>query len=130
MHTCNQLCILKKLSKYSSFLLDRSNTTLHTLLTVSDNPTHLISFYIQCKPAKKKPQLVVPVYEEMTGVRPVKEKTTSCQMDITKLQEANSSVSALLSKENLYVKSKSTNCSEWGLTYNVACIDPQGVTLF
>lgn len=85
------------------------------LLAVFGNPSlYLISFYIQCKWAKKKPPPTVPVYEEMSGVRPVKEKNTGCLMDITQLQDANSSVSALLSKENLYVRPESTKC-EWGL---------------
>lgn len=89
---------------------------------------------MQCKRAKKKPEPVVPVYEEMTGVRTDKKKINGCQMDITKLQDTNSSFSALLSKENLYVRPESTKC-DWGfiflgVTYNVACIDPQDVTWF
>ncbi|XP_067315593.1 uncharacterized protein [Pseudorasbora parva] len=57
-----------------------------------------------CKwPNRRKQQPVVPVYEEMTGVRPTKRKPTSCQTDIAKLEEANSSVATLFSNENLYV---------------------------
>ncbi|KAK9973204.1 hypothetical protein ABG768_023946 [Culter alburnus] len=57
-----------------------------------------------CKwPNRRKPQPVVPVYEEMTGVRPTKGKATSRQTDIAKLEEANSSVATLLSNENHYV---------------------------
>ncbi|XP_073707356.1 cd7 antigen-like [Garra rufa] len=52
---------------------------------------------------RTKPQPVVPVYEEMTGVRPTKGKATSCHKDIAKLEEANSSVAHLFSKENPYV---------------------------
>ncbi|KAK7144612.1 hypothetical protein R3I94_010893 [Phoxinus phoxinus] len=57
-----------------------------------------------CKtPNRRKPQPVVPVYEEMTGVRPAKRKPTSCQTDIAKGEEANSSAATLFSKENHYV---------------------------
>ncbi|KAK2889101.1 hypothetical protein QQF64_028825 [Cirrhinus molitorella] len=50
-----------------------------------------------------KPQPVVPVYEEMTGVRPTKGKATCCHTDIAKLEEANSSEAHLFSNGNLYV---------------------------
>ncbi|XP_056623970.1 cd7 antigen-like [Triplophysa dalaica] len=63
-----------------------------------------------CKSAKKKPEPVVPVYEEMTGVRTDKKEINGCQMDITKQQDTNSSFSALLSKENPYVMPESTKC--------------------
>ncbi|KAA0711487.1 hypothetical protein E1301_Tti006222 [Triplophysa tibetana] len=63
-----------------------------------------------CKWAKKKPEPVVPVYEEMTAVQTDKKKNNGCQMDITKLQDTNSSFSALLNKENLYVRPESTKC--------------------
>ncbi|XP_043096927.1 cd7 antigen-like [Puntigrus tetrazona] len=52
---------------------------------------------------RRKPQPVVPVYEEMAGVLPTKGKATSCHTDITKLDEANSSVAHLINKENFYV---------------------------
>ncbi|XP_056102161.1 cd7 antigen-like [Rhinichthys klamathensis goyatoka] len=63
----------------------------------------LATAYCCKRPNGRKPQPVVPVYEEMTGVRPAKRKATSCQTDIAKLEEANSSVATLFSKENLYV---------------------------
>lgn len=52
---------------------------------------------------RRKPQPVVPVYEEMAGVRPTKGKATSCRSEIAKLEEPNSTVAHLFSNENLYV---------------------------
>ncbi|XP_026118944.1 cd7 antigen-like [Carassius auratus] len=63
----------------------------------------LLSAYCCKWPNRSKPQPVVPVYEEMTGVRSTKQKATSCHTDIAKLEEANSSVAHLFSNENLYV---------------------------
>lgn len=78
---------------------------VYSPLYISVKPTLLpISSHMQCKwPNRRKPQPVVPVYEEMTGVRPTKGKATSRQTDIAKLEEANSSVATLLSNENHYV---------------------------
>ncbi|XP_052455315.1 uncharacterized protein LOC128015494 [Carassius gibelio] len=52
---------------------------------------------------RRKPQPVVPVYEDMAGVRPTKGKATRCHTDIAKLEEANSSGAPLFSNENHYV---------------------------
>ncbi|KTG44611.1 hypothetical protein cypCar_00021355 [Cyprinus carpio] len=52
---------------------------------------------------RRKPQPIVPVYEEMARVRPTKGKATSCHTDIAKLEEANSTVAHLFSNQNLYV---------------------------
>ncbi|XP_051563350.1 uncharacterized protein LOC127446457 isoform X2 [Myxocyprinus asiaticus] len=67
----------------------------------------LITAYCCKLPKSRKPQPVVPVYEEMAGVRPAKGKATSRHLVISKQEVANGSVSTLLSKENLYVKSDS-----------------------
>lgn len=79
--------------------------TPHYIFSFSVKPYLLpISSHIQCKrPNRRKPQPVVPVYEEMAGVRPTKGKATRCHTDIAKPEEANSSVGHLFSNENLYV---------------------------
>nr|AAI55834.1 Si:dkey-10p5.7 [Danio rerio] len=57
-----------------------------------------------CKcPKRRKLQPVVPVYEEMAGVRPAKGKATRSHTDIAKLEEANSSGATLFGNQNLYV---------------------------
>ncbi|KTG47128.1 hypothetical protein cypCar_00018284 [Cyprinus carpio] len=63
----------------------------------------LTTAYCCKRPNRRKPQPVVPVYEEMAGVRPTKGKATRCHTDIAKPEEANSSVGHLFSNENLYV---------------------------
>lgn len=77
----------------------------HYTFRVSVKPSLLpVSSHIQCKALnRRKPQPIVPVYEEMARVRPTKGKATSCHTDIAKLEEANSSVGHLFSNENLYV---------------------------
>ncbi|XP_073725860.1 cd7 antigen-like isoform X1 [Misgurnus anguillicaudatus] len=60
------------------------------------------TIYCCKRPKRKPPQPMVPVYEEMTGVQPAKEKAT-------KLQETNN---FLLSKENYYEKPKSRQFPE------------------
>ncbi|XP_051568088.1 cd7 antigen-like [Myxocyprinus asiaticus] len=70
----------------------------------------LVTAYCCKFPNRKKPQPVVPVYEEMAGVWPAKRTATSRHVDITTLEEAIDST--LLSKENIYVKSNSVKCSE------------------
>ncbi|XP_051996818.1 cd7 antigen-like isoform X2 [Xyrauchen texanus] len=59
---------------------------------------------------RKNPQHLVPVYEEMTGVRPAKGTATSRHVENTTLDEEIDST--LLSKENIYAKSNSRKCSK------------------
>ncbi|TRY56375.1 hypothetical protein DNTS_034972 [Danionella cerebrum] len=53
--------------------------------------------------SRRNLQMVVPVYEEMAGVQPTREKDIPSHIDLLKVEEGNSSGATFLHTPNLYV---------------------------